>query len=159
MCDHFLPPFDNFTIDIAYPSATVFTQYNLKGKNLTRSLAAFGQVGFKVTPTLNLEVGARYTASRSINHVDVRQYGTAIRTDQKTTSDDVSYKVSLGWEASPTQYLYGFVATGFRPGGLNVPVAATGALSNLDPFKPEKVQNKKASCNEFERKYNKCQYN
>jgi iron complex outermembrane receptor protein len=50
-------------------------------------------------------------------------------------SDNFSYKVSLGWEATPTQYLYGFVATGFRPGGLNLPVG----LGVPPPFGPEKV--------------------
>ncbi|MEI9926578.1 MAG: TonB-dependent receptor [Sphingomonas sp.] len=44
-------------------------------------------------------------------------------------------RVSLGWKVSPDQYLYGFVATGFRPGGLNVPVG----LGLPAPFVPEIV--------------------
>ena len=43
--------------------------------------------------------------------------------------------MSLGWEASPDHFLYGFVATGFRPGGLNVPVG----LGLPAPFLPEEV--------------------
>ena len=97
-------------------------QYNLKGKNDTRSLAAFGQVGFEITPTLKLDVGGRYTTSKSTNVVDIRQYGLPLSSIQTVKSDNVSYKVSLGWEATPTQYFYGFVASGFRPGGLNLPV-------------------------------------
>jgi iron complex outermembrane receptor protein len=109
--------------------------YKLQGRNPQRSLAVFGQVGFEITPRLKIKAGGRYTASRSTNRVDVMQYGTYIRDDQRVTSDNFSYKVSLGWEASRTQYLYGFVATGFRPGGLSVPVSTTAVA----PFKPEKV--------------------
>jgi iron complex outermembrane receptor protein len=134
----FNPPLANFDINLCYP----FTQaqaptchYQLQGVNPTRSLAAFGQVGFNITDALKLEVGGRYTASRSTNHVDVLQYGLPIRDDQTTKSDNFSYKVSLGWQASPTQYLYGFVATGFRPGGLNVPVG----LGLPAPFDPETI--------------------
>lgn len=137
---YFKEPYQ-FVIDVNYPLPDdnpfkPFFVYSLQGTNPTRSLAAFGQVGFNLTDTLKLEVGGRYTASRSTNHVDVQQYGTYIRTDQKTKSDNFSYKVSLGWEATPEHYFYGFVATGFRPGGLNVPVGADA----LDPFGPEKVQ-------------------
>jgi iron complex outermembrane receptor protein len=109
--------------------------YSLQGRNPERSLAAFGQVGFDITPKLKIEAGGRYTASQSTNHVDVMQYGVYLRDDQRVTSDNFSYKVSLGWKVSPGQYLYGFVATGFRPGGLNVPVG----IGQPDPFNPEKV--------------------
>ncbi len=131
----FPAPFDNFVIDLAYPLNLVAAQYNLKGTNKTRSLAAFGQAGFNFTDTLKLEVGARYTDSRSTNLVDIRQYSLPLVSDQTVKSDNVSYKVSLGWEATPTQYFYGFVATGFRPGGLNLPVG----LGNPAPFDPEKI--------------------
>ncbi|MGN6375353.1 MAG: TonB-dependent receptor [Sphingomonas sp.] len=126
-----------FVIDLAgavapgIPAAV----YSLQGRNPERSFAAFGQVGFKITPNLKIEAGGRYTASQSTNHVDVMQYGTYIRDDQRVKSDNFSYKVSLGWKVSESQYLYGFVATGFRPGGLNVPVG----LGNPAAFKPERV--------------------
>ena len=132
---YFPEPFENFVIDLAYPLNLVAAQYNLKGYNKTRSLAAFGQLGFEITPALKLEAGGRYTDSRSTNLVDIRQYGLPLVSDQTVTSDNFSYKVSLGWEATPTQYLYGFVATGFRPGGLNLPVG----LGVPPPFGPEKV--------------------
>ena len=131
----FPAPYDNFTIHLCYPYNFAACKYQLKGTNPERSLAAFGQLGFELTDSLKLEVGGRYTESRSTNHVDVMQYGLYIRDDQTIKSDNFSYKVSLGWQASPDQYLYGFVATGFRPGGLNVPVG----LGQPAPFKPEKV--------------------
>ncbi|ATY34338.1 TonB-dependent receptor [Sphingomonas psychrotolerans] len=131
---YFRKPYQ-FIIDLAYPFNLPAAQYKLQGTNPTRSLAAFGQIGFNLTPNLKIEAGGRYTASRSTNHVDVLQYGTYIRTDQTTKSDNFSYKVSLGWKASEDQYLYAFVATGFRPGGLNVPVG----LGAPAPFEPEEV--------------------
>jgi iron complex outermembrane recepter protein len=132
----FLQPYQ-FVIDAAGAVAPGIPAdvYSLQGRNPERSLAAFGQVGFDITPKLKIEAGGRYTASQSTNHVDVMQYGAYIRDDQRVNSDNFSYKVSLGWKAAPGQYLYGFVATGFRPGGLNVPVG----LGNPDAFKPEKV--------------------
>ncbi len=131
----FLSPYSNFTIDVCHPLNLAACKYQLKGRNPERSLAAFGQVGFQITPSLKLELGGRYTWSRSINRVDVLQYGTYIRDDQQTKSENFSYKASLGWKVSPSQYLYGFVATGFRPGGLNVPVG----LGLPAPFKPEEI--------------------
>lgn len=131
----FLSPYDNFRIDLAYPYNLPAATYKLKGRNPTRSLAAFGQIGFKITDTLKLEAGGRYTASQSTNHVDVLQYSTYIRDDQTVKSDNFSYKVSLGWNASSSQYLYAFIATGFRPGGLNVPVG----LGLPAPFEPEEI--------------------
>ena len=134
----FLEPYDNFDINLCYPltaEQAPACHYRLKGRNPERSLAVFGQAGFNITPNLKLEVGGRYTASRSINRGSVNQYGTILDIGQATSSDNFSYKVSLGYKASADQYLYGFVATGFRPGGLNVPVG----LGLPDPFKPEKV--------------------
>lgn len=134
----FPAPYDRFDINLCYPFTSAQApacHYQLKGTNPERSLAVFGQLGFNITNNLKLEVGGRYTASRSINHVDVMQYGAYIRDDQTVKSDNFSYKVSLGWKISPDQYLYGFIATGFRPGGLNVPVG----LGTPAPFEPEKV--------------------
>jgi iron complex outermembrane receptor protein len=131
---HFLEPYQ-FVIDLAPGFNLPQYQYVLQGTNPTRSLAAFGQVGFAITPNLKLDVGGRYTSSQTTNHVDVKQYGTYIRDDQVAKTDNFSYKVSLGWKASASQYLYAFVATGFRPGGLNVPVG----LGLPVPFKPETI--------------------
>ena len=130
----FLKPYQ-FVIDVLPGANNPLAQYELQGTNPTHSLAAFGQLGFAITPTLKLDVGGRYTSSETTNHVDVLQYGTYIRDEQVAKTNNFSYKVSLGWKVTPDQYLYGFVATGFRPGGLNVPVG-TGPLN---PFTPERI--------------------
>ncbi len=131
----FTPPYDNFTIDTCPTFNIAACKYQLQGRNPQRSLAVFGQLGYNITPNLKIELGGRYTDSETINYIDVMQYGTYISGNQKATSDNFSYKASLGWKASDDHYLYGFVATGFRPGGLNVPVG----LGLPAPFEPEEV--------------------
>lgn len=131
---HFKEPYQ-FVIDLAPGLNLPAAQYKLQGWNTTRSLAAFGQLGIQLGPNVKLEAGGRYTSSRSINDVDVVQYGVPIIADQMVKSDNFSYKVSLGWKVNPDHYLYAFIATGFRPGGLNVPVG----LGLPAPFKPEEV--------------------
>jgi iron complex outermembrane receptor protein len=135
----FLSPMQ-FVIDapaVGQPLGTVAGQYTLQGRNPERSLAVFGQLGFKITPRLSIELGGRYTSSVSTNHVDINQNGLPLRDDQQTKSNNFSYKASLGWAVNANNYLYGFVATGFRPGGINVPVGFGFATP---PFQPEKVQ-------------------
>ncbi|MEI9852403.1 MAG: TonB-dependent receptor [Sphingomonas sp.] len=131
---YFKAPYQ-FVIDVGYPFNLAAYQYKLQGTNPTRSLAAFGQVGFQLSDNLKLEAGGRY---KNRQPIDQPRRRAAIRhlllSEQTTTSDNISYKVSLGWKASDDHYLYAFVATGFRPGGLNVPVGGQPA-----PFEPEKV--------------------
>lgn len=116
----YLPPFQFVSDNSSAPGAA--SEYRLQGTNPNRSLAAFGQLGFAVTPELKLELGGRYTRSQSINHVQILQFGVPINAEQKTKSDNFSYKGSVGWAVNPSNFLYAFVATGFKPGGLNPPV-------------------------------------
>ncbi len=134
--DIFPEPFKLF---IGLPGFGIPSFYDLDGTVPKRSLAAFGQVGYEITPELKVDVGGRYTESRATNHVRIRQFGAFITPDEQTTkSDNFSYKVSLGWQASDNHYLYAFVATGFRPGGLNTPDLTTPTPP--PPFGPEKVR-------------------
>ena len=128
----FLTPFQFL---IGTPPGNPATEYRLDGTNPTRALAAFGQVGFMLTPRLKLEVGGRYTDSRTTNHVRILQFGVAIPDEQTATSTNFSWKASLGWEVTNNNFLYAFRATGFRAGGLNVPVG----LGIPAPFVPERV--------------------
>jgi iron complex outermembrane receptor protein len=141
---YFFPPTYQFSID-TYGAVAAgnpvgpgnpLAIYALQGRNPEQSLAVFGQVGYKITPNLTVDFGGRYTGSKTTNYVQIMQYGAPLSTTQSAKSHNFSYKASIGWAVSPSQYLYGFAATGFRPGGLNVPV---GFGSNT-PFGPETVQ-------------------
>ena len=129
---HFLRPFQFL---IGTPPGNPLTEYKLEGDNPERSLAVFGQVGFLITPRLKLEVGGRYTESRTRNDVTIVQFGLTLPDQQTARSNNFSWKASLGWEINASNYLYAFRATGFRPGGLNVPVG----LGLPAPFIPERV--------------------
>jgi iron complex outermembrane receptor protein len=128
----FLRPFQFL---IGTPAGNPATEYRLDGTNPTRSLAAFAQIGFRITPRLKVELGGRYTDSRTTNHVRVLQFGAPITDEQSASADNFSWKASLGWEVNNSNFLYAFRATGFRSGGLNVPVG----LGLPDPFLPERV--------------------
>lgn len=111
--------------------------YLLQGTNPKETAALFGQIGFDLTDELELQVGARYSESSTANHIFVNQYGLPITQEQKAEYSNLSGKVALNWTIDANHFLYAFVATGFRPGGLNVPVG----LGMPDPFDEEKVTN------------------
>ena len=128
------PPSPFPTVPILGPGAAA-NVYSLEGRNRTRSLAAFGQVGYDITPRLKITLGGRYTDFQTRNNVRVRQYGTPITDNETASYRNFSYKASLGWTVDSDNFVYAFVATGFRPGGLNVPVG----FGNNQPFDSEKV--------------------
>jgi iron complex outermembrane receptor protein len=107
---------------IGLPPGNVFTEYVLQGTNPKETSAVFGQVSYDLTDRLEVEVGARYSNSSTSNDITVSQWGAPIVQQQSAEWDNLSGKVSLNWTIDDHHYLYGFVATGFRPGGLNVPV-------------------------------------
>lgn len=107
---------------IGVPPGSVFTEYVLQGTNPKNTSAVFGQVAYDLTDRLELEVGARYAHSTTENNITVSQYGTPIAQHQNAEWSNLSGKVSLNWTVDDHNFVYGFVATGFRPGGLNVPV-------------------------------------
>jgi iron complex outermembrane recepter protein len=111
--------------------------YLLSGTNPKQTAAAFGQVSYDLTSSLELQIGARYSDSRTSNHISVNQYGLPLTQDQSATYSDLSGKVALNWTIDPHHFVYAFVATGFRPGGLNVPVG----LGIPAPFDEENVTN------------------
>ncbi|MEO8115112.1 MAG: TonB-dependent receptor, partial [Phenylobacterium sp.] len=120
---------------IGNPAGSDATTYSLEGTNPKQMMAGFGQATFKLPAGFELQVGARYSDARTTNHVSVRQFGTPIRDDQTVKFANASGKVSLNWTIDPHNFVYAFVATGFRPGGLNVPVG----LGIPAPFGSEKV--------------------
>ena len=128
----FLSPYQ-FVIGV--PLGSLLSEYLLQGTNPVPSEAAFGQLSFQLAQGLQLQVGARYTASKTTNHVQILQYGLPLKDEQSAKYVNTSGKVSLNWALDPNNFLYAFVSTGFRPGGLNVPVG----LGTPGAFGPEKL--------------------
>jgi iron complex outermembrane receptor protein len=109
--------------------------YILEGINTVQGRAVFGQLGFNLADSLELQLGARWSDSWTKNEGFISQYGFPILMRQSEKYDDVSGKVSLNWSVNEDNFVYGFVATGFKPGGLNVDVG----LGPPAPFDSEKV--------------------
>ena len=117
---NFLP---NYHFLIGTPPGNPLTEYLLQGTNPESAFAGFGQLSFQLAQGFQLQIGGRYTEAKTTNHVQVLQYGLPLArraNGQKYTN--TSGKVSLNWTVNANNFLYAFVSTGFRPGGLNVPV-------------------------------------
>jgi iron complex outermembrane receptor protein len=130
----FPPPYQ-FGIDT--PPGSLATEYLLQGTNPESAVAGFGQLSFQLPAGWQVQIGGRYTSAKTTNHVQVLQYGLPLADDQTAKYTNTSGKASLNWSINPDQFLYAFVSTGFRPGGLNVPVglgtpAAFGAEKLTD---------------------------
>ncbi|MGO9949963.1 MAG: TonB-dependent receptor [Steroidobacteraceae bacterium] len=112
----------NYYFLIGTPPGNPATEYRLQGTNPTSARASFGQVSFQLAQGFQLQFGARYTDAKTTNEVQILQYGLPLNDHQEVTYVNTSGKVSLNWTVDPNNFLYAFVSTGFRPGGLNVPV-------------------------------------
>lgn len=118
------------------PDTAQYFSYGLQGSTPNSGWAAFGQVGYRLTNSLQLQLGGRWSANMAHNDVDILQYGTHLLANQKTKSYSLDYKGSVNWTVNDNNFLYAFIATGYKPGGLNVPVyVGDPAL----PFGPERV--------------------
>ncbi len=120
---------------IGVPPGAVATEYVLDGTNPKKTSAGFGQITFDVNDRLQLEFGGRYTRSTTANDVNVVQYGLPIKQIQSAEYTNFSGKAAVDFKMDDRNFLYAFAASGFRPGGLNVPVG----LGLPAPFDKETV--------------------
>lgn len=105
------------------PPAAQTGSYGLEGTNPNSAWAVFGQAIYKLTDSFAVQLGGRWSTNMSKNsNVNILQFGAPFLSNQKTSSNSVDYKASLNWQADNENFLYAFVATGYKPGGLNVPV-------------------------------------
>ena len=128
--DEYNFPTGQFFIGVPPP-----TYYLLQGTNPESTAAAFGQISFALPQNFQLQLGARYSDSKTTNHVTINQYGLPLVDEQSADSKGVTGKIALNWTINQHNFVYAFVATGERAGGLNLPVG----LGIPAPFGPEKV--------------------
>ena len=99
----------------------------LEGVNPKTALAGFGQLGYELADGFQVTAGARWSRSTSANDAVARAVipplGTLITLTQvdRTVDKDVNGKVALNWSVNSDHFLYAFVATGTKAGGLNGP--------------------------------------
>ena len=134
-----------------YPAGADLRTF-LNGSNPETSKAVFGQVSYKITPDLQLQVGLRYTDFTQRNDIiagvyedfgdtptgPVNPLGALLIYPQHQSEEDskVTGKIGLNWTLDRDNFLFAFVATGHKGGGIN---AANLAATLPAPFKPEDV--------------------
>ncbi|CAN5135158.1 TonB-dependent receptor [soil metagenome] len=120
-------PFPTGDYKIGFPDGTL--NIYLYGKTPKETAAVFGQVSYNISDRLQLQVGARYAQSTSTND-DVHTnyvfpafpaFNAYLFQDAKVEDDKVTGKVTLNWKVDDRNFVYGFVATGHKMGGLNAP--------------------------------------
>lgn len=117
------PPGQFSTSQYLSPSIPLLIHITLQGENPKSTAAAFGQVSYDLTESLELQVGARYSRSTVENDAvsAIPEAGLSITQNDRVEEDKVTGKVALNWTLDTDNFLYGFVATGYKAGGLNGP--------------------------------------
>lgn len=126
-----------FQFVIGTPAGSPFTEYKIQGSTPNQAWATFGQVSANFSHGFQVQLGARWSSNRAHNDVAIVQFGLPLLANEKTSSNSLDYKASLNWTVDDSNFLYAFAATGYKPGGLNVPVG----LGTAPSFGPERVMN------------------
>ncbi len=89
-----------------------------------KSAAAFAQGTYKLTDTLSVTGGIRYTKDKK----HLVQRSPFVR-DLRASFDRVNYAFSINWQATPSMLVYARTASGYKAGGFN----ARSVNSGFDP--------------------------
>jgi len=127
-----LPPGNGFNIDILlttpYPAPLLpLVNVNLDYNTPKKHEGVFGQVSYKFTDQWQLQVGARYNHS-TFDLTDIQTTNllfppppVALPAANSSSESDskLTGKVDLDYQLDPNNFLFAFVATGHKDGGLN----------------------------------------
>ncbi|MGH7017430.1 MAG: TonB-dependent receptor [Caulobacteraceae bacterium] len=116
---------------------------DLNGVNLTHTYAAFGQASLNLPAGFKLQAGLRYSLWDTSNKVlyYVPEFAPFLNQFQNATErgNNLTGKLALDWQVDPRNFLYVFVATGAKPGGLNTSLYAFPQQAIPAPFRQEYV--------------------
>jgi iron complex outermembrane receptor protein len=120
---------------VGYPPG-LYDQY-IEGKVPNDTAAAFGQLGFHFSDGWKLQIGARYSWNDTTNRIYnvIPEFFYNEYAHQSEHDDRLTGKADLSWTVNPDNYLYAFVATGYKQGGLNLPIGT----QYQQPFRAEYV--------------------
>jgi iron complex outermembrane receptor protein len=108
----------------------------LQSTAIRTSWGVFAQGGYAITDNFKINAGARYSdtnfTTRSIAQLLFSGFPLAVSTldNAKESDSRLTYKVDLDYTLDPHNFLYAFLATGHKGGGIN---------SNGAVFSPENV--------------------
>jgi iron complex outermembrane receptor protein len=143
-------PRGHFDVGVPHGPVNDFAAFDedLNGTNRTHTWAVFGQVSYNLPAGFQLQVGARYSNWFTSNDVtyyvpQFAPYGFfTYHQDASESGSNLTGKVTLNWNLDANNFLYAFIATGSKPGGLNTGVydyAAGSILQPPAPFRQEYV--------------------
>jgi iron complex outermembrane receptor protein len=120
---------------LGYPPG-VFDEY-IEGKVPNDTAAAFGQLGLHFSHGWKLQLGGRYSWNDTTNRIYnvIPEFFYNEYAHQSEHDDRLTGKADLGWTVDADNYLYAFVATGYKQGGLNLPIGT----QYQKPFRAEYV--------------------
>ncbi len=116
----------------------------------TRSLAAYADTTWLFAPRWSLEAGARYTHESKTAIIQNDTYpnanfatpnGVQADFEGKTSANNLSPKLTLGWKADDAVNLYATASTGFHSGGYNIQANCTAIPASCRPIKNETLLN------------------
>jgi iron complex outermembrane recepter protein len=125
-----LPPYPNATA--ANPNGVVFDDVN---DEILKQAAIFGEATYKFTDTLKLTAGIREYYFQVNYHARQAGFGTASGNQdaqivvQSFNNNATLPKLNLSYEPNPDLTVYGTVAKGSRPGGVNLPIPLPSAAT------------------------------
>lgn len=110
------------------------------------SLAAFGQANYKLTDTVTLTGGIRYTHDKRAGVSDTSTRGTPYAAtsipfhyDVTVRNQNVSWLASVSWKPVEDVLAYASVSTGYKGAGINLNSSVTAGSPLV--LSPEKVRN------------------
>jgi iron complex outermembrane receptor protein len=110
------------------------------------SLSGYGQTTYKLTDTVNLTAGLRYTNDKKeLNELALvanprpgTRDGTSLfLVEDKIDPSRTTWRLGIDWHVTPDVMLFATAATGFKSGGYNTSLVT--ALSAVGPVDPEKI--------------------
>jgi iron complex outermembrane receptor protein len=87
--------------------------------------SVFGQVAYDLTDTVEIEVGARYSQDETQSTLAVERafipplFTINLAFDDAFTDENVTGKIGVNWDVTEDQFIYAFVAEGYKAGALN----------------------------------------
>lgn len=121
---------------VGFPEGVV--DYYIFGETPKETTAVFGQISYDISDRLQVQLGGRWSESTSTNdnvYTTYPAFGLFLLQNDEVTAEKITGKLSINYKVDDDNFVYGFVATGFKMGGLNAPNFYVPARS----FGPEDV--------------------
>ncbi len=136
------PIYLDFTQALGLPSAT---RQNINASNRTRAYAAFAQSGYRLTDTLTVSAGLRWS-NETKRFVFLQQFSideppifsSFPRSTQQTTWSNVSPRLAIDYKPTKDVLFYASYAQGFKSGGSTSVSLITTPTPNV--FAPETLK-------------------